>query len=87
MAIRIRKANEKFLVRDPENAWGFGQIVPLVLLIPVLQEFGKAQKGKFLMRPAMTPRAELINDPEYLERKAERLDAQRRAREFFNIVN
>jgi len=53
MAVKIRMANEKFLSGDSENSWGFGQIVPLVLLIPIIRDIGKAYIGMFLTRGTM----------------------------------
>jgi hypothetical protein len=45
MAIKIRTANENSLLGDSENSWGFGQIVPLILLIPIIRDIGKAYIG------------------------------------------
>jgi hypothetical protein len=48
MVIAIRVPNQSFLEGDSENTWGFGQVVALVLLIPILKEcvfgfIGKAE--------------------------------------------
>jgi len=49
MVIALRAANEKYLEveEDSEQTWGFGQVVALVLVIPVLREYirGRISKG------------------------------------------
>jgi hypothetical protein len=38
MVIAIRQSNKRSLGGDGENTWGFGQVVALVLLVPVFKE-------------------------------------------------
>lgn len=46
MIFALRASNESHLSGDSENQWGFGQIVPLVLLISVATECIQALVGK-----------------------------------------
>jgi hypothetical protein len=46
MAIALRVANERLLSGDSENAWGFGQIVALILCAATLLECVKGVLGK-----------------------------------------
>lgn len=48
MVCGIRAANKKYLQGDPEDSWGFGQVVALILLLPVLKECVRACIGKEL---------------------------------------
>lgn len=45
MAVSIRKDNKEYLAGDSEDQWGFGQVIAMVLLIPVVREIGKAYIG------------------------------------------
>lgn len=47
MVVSLRVANDKYLQGDSENTWGFGQIVALILLIPVFKECGAVYISKF----------------------------------------
>lgn len=38
MVIAARKSNEVYLSGESENQWGFGQVVPLVLLSSVIAQ-------------------------------------------------
>ena len=46
MVIALRVSNEKYLEGDSEDAWGFGQVVALILVIPVLRECANGYTGK-----------------------------------------
>jgi hypothetical protein len=55
MVIRLRKANQKFLDGDSEDEWGFGQVIPLVLLFPIIRQIGLSYKGS-------SPLTHLVSD-------------------------
>jgi hypothetical protein len=40
MTFAIRASNKRYLT-DSEDTWGFGQIIAIVLLVPVLKDFGR----------------------------------------------
>jgi hypothetical protein len=44
--IALRVTNLSLLERDSENAWGFGQVVALVMVLATLSECGKGFKGQ-----------------------------------------
>jgi hypothetical protein len=46
MVIALQVSNEEYLQGESEDLWGFGQVVALVLVIPVLKECVKAYMGE-----------------------------------------
>jgi hypothetical protein len=45
MVVALRTSNNPYLKGDSENSWGFGQVVALVLIIPVLIELFSSWTG------------------------------------------
>jgi hypothetical protein len=47
IALRIANHDRKYLTGDSENLWGFGQVVAIILVVPILRACTGAYVGEY----------------------------------------